>query len=140
MQALGPEVLADPLHPVRVDRPTGVDRTLRVRTHHLDGRVLLLEILADPTDRAPGADTGDEVGHAAAALPPQLPPGRSAPSRSAASIIASEGRSLTEPPGLRNSTLATSEVRRSGSRRERRTSGVSPINSSADSRISGPPS
>jgi hypothetical protein len=37
-----------------------------------------------------------------------VPPGRSLPSRSAASIIATATRSLIEPPGLNISTLATS--------------------------------
>ena len=65
-----------------------------------------------------------------------VPPGFSLPSRSAASIIASAGRSLIEPPGFMNSTFATSGVRRSGSKRESLTSGVSPIRSRTESWIS----
>ena len=67
-----------------------------------------------------------------------VPPGFREPSRSAASIIASAGRSLIDPPGFRYSTLATSGVRTSGARRESRTTGVSPITSRIDSWISLP--
>ena len=44
-----------------------------------------------------------------------------------ASIMASPMRSLTEPPGLKNSTLAKTGVRAPSTTRRRRTSGVQPI-------------
>src|ERR1043166_6479210 len=65
-----------------------------------------------------------------------VPPGRKSPACSAASIMASPMRSLTEPPGLRNSTLATIGVRVSAPSRDRRTSGVRPTASRMVSRIS----
>ena len=43
-----------------------------------------------------------------------VPPGSSSPSRSAASIIAMAGRSLTLPPGLSISSLASTSQRASG--------------------------
>src|SRR4051794_3229359 len=64
-----------------------------------------------------------------------VPPGRSSPSRSAASIIAIAARSLIEPPGLRASTLATICGVSPAPRRDRRTSGVSPMASMIESRI-----
>src|SRR5580693_1965045 len=54
-----------------------------------------------------------------------VPPGASRPARSPASISAPPMRSLTLPPGLKNSTLAAS-VAPSGWKRRSRTSGVSP--------------
>ena len=48
------------------------------------------------------------------------------PSRSALSIIATPIRSLTEPPGLKYSTLATTSPATSAPRRGRETSGVLP--------------
>ena len=62
-----------------------------------------------------------------------VPPGRSLPSRSAASIRAIAARSLIEPPGLSASTFATSCGVRSLPSRERRTSGVSPTASRIES-------
>src|SRR3954451_8616859 len=59
-----------------------------------------------------------------------VPPGRSSPSRSAASIIAIAGRSFTEPPGLNSSSLATRSHARSAPTRPRRTIGVFPTRSS----------
>ena len=53
-------------------------------------------------------------------------PGSSSPSRSAASIMATPIRSLTEPPGLKNSSLATTSPGRSAPRRGSATSGVLP--------------
>ena len=67
-----------------------------------------------------------------------VPPGRSLPSRSAAAISATAARSLIEPPGLRASIFATSCGRSSLPRRESRTSGVSPIASRIESRMSAP--
>jgi hypothetical protein len=64
-----------------------------------------------------------------------VPPGRSRPSRSAASIIAIAARSLIEPPGLSASTLATSWGTSPAPRRESRTSGVPPMASRIESRI-----
>src|SRR2546425_1316940 len=55
------------------------------------------------------------------------PPGLSRPSRSAASIIATPMRSLTEPPGLKNSALAQIGVLRPTDTRFSRMSGVQPI-------------
>ena len=60
-------------------------------------------------------------------------PGRSMPSRSAASIIASAGRSLIEPVGLRSSSFAQSRTFSDGDSRGRPTSGVSPSASSSES-------
>ena len=62
-----------------------------------------------------------------------VPPGRSLPSRSAASISATATRSLIEPPGLSISTLATTSGVSPAARRESRTSGVSPIASRIES-------
>src|SRR5438132_5404521 len=55
------------------------------------------------------------------------PPGLRRPSRSAASIIATPMRSLTEPPGLKNSALAYSGVRIPWATLFSRMSGVHPI-------------
>ena len=51
---------------------------------------------------------------------------RASPSRSAASIIATPIRSLTEPPGFRYSSFATTSAPRPSPRRRRATSGVPP--------------
>ena len=61
-----------------------------------------------------------------------VPPGRSSPHASAASTIRSAMRSLTEPPGLKYSTFASTAVRpRRHSRvtERSRTSGVLPTSS-----------
>ena len=58
-----------------------------------------------------------------------VPPGRSAPDSSAASIIRAAMRSFTEPPGLRYSTLARTVADRPRVTAERRTSGVWPTSS-----------
>ena len=65
-----------------------------------------------------------------------VPPGLSLPSRSAASMSATATRSLIEPPGLSDSTLATSCGVRPAPRRDRRTSGVSPMASRIESLMS----
>ena len=62
-----------------------------------------------------------------------VPPGRSRPSRSAASISATATRSLIDPPGLNVSSLATRRGRSPAPIRDRRTSGVSPIVSRIES-------
>ena len=66
-----PEVLADALDLVRRDL-AAVDRPLRVGADHANRGVLLLQVLADPGDRAAGADAGDERGDPAVGLPPDL--------------------------------------------------------------------
>ena len=66
-----------------------------------------------------------------------VPPGRSSPDRSAASIMAMAGRSLTLPPGLVVSSLATTAVGSPALNRPSRTSGVFPTRSSTESAISG---
>ena len=76
VEGLRPEVLADPLDAVRVDRAAGVDRALRVGADHLDVGVLLLEVAADAGDRAAGADRDHQVGDPAAGLAPELGAGR----------------------------------------------------------------
>ena len=58
-----------------------------------------------------------------------VPPGFSFPSRSAASIIARPIRSLTEPPGLRNSSFARMRAPPAGDMRSSRTIGVPPTRS-----------
>ena len=58
-----------------------------------------------------------------------VPPGRSRPSCSAASIIARPMRSLTEPPGFRNSSFARSSPGTSRESRSSRTIGVEPTSS-----------
>ncbi len=63
-------------------------------------------------------------------------PGPSSPARSAASIIAAAGRSLTLPPGLRISSFATRGQGRSRPRRSRRTIGVLPTRSRRESATS----
>jgi hypothetical protein len=65
-----------------------------------------------------------------------VPPGRSRPSRSAASINRSATRSLIEPPGLKSSSLATTWGLRPAAIRLSRTSGVSPIVSKIESLMS----
>ena len=57
-------------------------------------------------------------------------PGRRVPSFSARSIIASAGRSLIEPVGLRSSSLAHSRTSGLGDSRGSPTSGVPPTDSS----------
>src|SRR5215475_14382131 len=59
-----------------------------------------------------------------------VPPGLSFPSRSAWSIIARPIRSLTEPPGLRYSSLAMIRARPRGESLSSRTIGESPTRSS----------
>ena len=59
-----------------------------------------------------------------------VPPGFSFPSRSAASISLIPIRSLTEPPGLMYSSLATTVAASSGTMRWSRASGVWPTRSS----------
>src|SRR5690348_3174963 len=63
-----------------------------------------------------------------------VPPGRSAPSRSAASIIARQMRSFTLPPGLKLSSFAhtSPDTPWSCGNRVSRTTGVAPIRSSAE--------
>src|SRR5439155_1184893 len=58
-----------------------------------------------------------------------VPPGRSLPSRSAASIMRRPIRSLTEPPGFRYSSFASTVASIPRTRRWRRTSGVLPTRS-----------
>src|SRR5690606_36723410 len=62
-----------------------------------------------------------------------VPPGRSLTSFSAASIIVKAILSLIEPPGFIDSTFATRFP--AGWRRDRRTSGVSPMALMIESRI-----
>ena len=62
-----------------------------------------------------------------------VPPGRSLPSRSAASIRRTAMRSLIEPPGLNSSSLATSWDVSPAPMRVRRMTGVSPIVSRIES-------
>src|SRR6476469_1231541 len=65
-----------------------------------------------------------------------VPPGRSCPSRSAASTMRIATRSLIDPPGLKYSTFATTCGAHPAAIRLRRTSGVSPTVSRSDSVIS----
>src|SRR5271166_5087514 len=58
-----------------------------------------------------------------------VPPGRSCPLASAASIIFTAIRSLELPPGLRYSTLAATTPAPSGTTEFNRTSGVPPMRS-----------
>ena len=67
-----PEVLADALDQIGAPRPPRVDRPLGVGPDDLDGGVALLEVAADPGDRAAGADAGHEVGHPAALVCSQI--------------------------------------------------------------------
>src|SRR5438093_936773 len=70
-----------------------------------------------------------------------VPPGRSFPSRSAASIIRIPIRSFTDPPGLSISSLASTVGRSPRVTARRRTSGVSPIasrNESSTCIVEGP--
>ncbi len=60
-------------------------------------------------------------------------PGVSRPSFSACSIMCSAGRSLTEPVGLRSSSLAQMRTSSEGERRGRRTRGVFPTAASGES-------
>src|SRR6187549_3622536 len=61
-----------------------------------------------------------------------VPPGRSSPDRSAASIIRSAIRSFTDPPGLKYSTLASTSGARPAVTADSFTSGVPPISSTID--------
>src|SRR5919204_1039771 len=65
-----------------------------------------------------------------------VPPGFSKPSRSAASIIATAGRSFTDPPGLVVSIFAMRSHVRPRPMRGSRTSGVSPMRPRTESAIS----
>src|SRR5207244_9495549 len=65
-----------------------------------------------------------------------VPPGRRRPSRSAASIIRSPIRSLTEPPGLSISSLPSRVHSTSGPILSSRNSGVRPTRSSSESAAS----
>src|SRR5215211_8055332 len=67
-----------------------------------------------------------------------VPPGLSRPSRSAASTIATAGRSLTEPPGFVVSILAMRSHVSPRPTRASRTSGVSPMRSRTESATSIP--
>src|SRR5438128_2367674 len=70
-----------------------------------------------------------------------VPPGRSFPSRSAASIIRIPIRSFTDPPGLSISSFASTVGRSPRVTARRRTSGVSPIasrNESSTCIVEGP--
>jgi hypothetical protein len=67
-----------------------------------------------------------------------VPPAFSRPSCSAASIRRIATRSLIEPPGLNSSSLATICGASPAPMRLRRTSGVSPIVSRMESRMSVP--
>ncbi len=71
-----------------------------------------------------------------------VPPGRSRPSRSAATIISSAGRSLDEPPGLPVSIFIASTLGICSSSLIRfiRTRGVLPIRSITESAIAVPSS
>src|SRR5215204_1116969 len=62
-----------------------------------------------------------------------VPPGVSWPERSARSTMASPIRSLTEPPGFRYSTLASSVGARPRPSRDSRISGVPPTTSRSES-------
>ena len=62
-----------------------------------------------------------------------VPPGASRPSRSARSTMARPMRSLTEPPGFRYSTLASSCGATARPTRDSRTSGVPPTVSRIES-------
>jgi hypothetical protein len=64
-------------------------------------------------------------------------PGCRRPARSAASIIASAGRSLTEPPGFSCSHLASTVAAPAPGSRRSRTSGVRPICARMLSSIAG---
>src|SRR5215475_10703599 len=67
-----------------------------------------------------------------------VPPGRSSPDCSAASIMRSAIRSLTEPPGLQYSTLASTSCYTPAATEPSRTSGVLPTRSITDSENSMP--
>ncbi len=67
-----PEVLADALDEVRPAAAPGVHRALGVGADDLHVGVGGLQRPADPGDRAPGADAGDEVGDPALGLAPDL--------------------------------------------------------------------
>src|SRR5689334_20254846 len=67
-----------------------------------------------------------------------VPPGRRRPSRSAASISRMATRSLIEPPGLNDSSLATIRGFSPAPIRARRTRGVSPTVSRIESLMSPP--
>jgi hypothetical protein len=90
----------------------------------------------DAAVAAPGGHDGEaDAGVAGGALDDRRAR-PSSPSRSAASIIATAGRSLTLPPGLRISSLAISGQGRSRPIRSRRTIGVLPTRSSNESATS----
>ena len=64
-------------------------------------------------------------------------PGAICPARSAASTMLSAIRSLTEPAGLRDSSLPSTSAQPSGVTRSSRTSGVEPTRSRTESAIVG---
>ena len=73
-----------------------------------------------------------EVGSTITELPRSI-----SPASSAASIIATPIRSLTEPPGLKYSSLATTSPPSPSPRRPRRTIGVLPTVAEASSPMRG---
>src|SRR4029077_17504169 len=78
---------------------------------------LIAAPIASPTPVLP--DVGSTI----------VPPGRSFPARSAASIIGSPMRSFTEPPGFRYSSFARICAPPRGESLSRRTIGVAPTSS-----------
>jgi ABC-type dipeptide/oligopeptide/nickel transport system ATPase component len=109
------QVLAEPLHPYT--------RSLLEATIDLDQP----ERPVRPIPVLP--DVGSTI----------VPPGRSRPSRSAASINATAILSLIEPPGLNDSSFATSVGRKPNPMRDSRTNGVLPIVPRIESSITGAP-
>src|SRR5690606_7809473 len=72
-----PDVLAHALDEVRAPGAARVHRPLGVGADHLHPAAGdLLEVPAGAADRPAGADAGDEVGHLALGLLPDLRPGR----------------------------------------------------------------
>src|SRR6185295_6976572 len=76
IEGRGPEVFAHTLDEIRTAGPARVDGARRVGADDLHRRTARLQETAHAADRAPGADSGDEVRDAAPGLAPDLRPGR----------------------------------------------------------------
>src|SRR5262249_33812465 len=72
VERLGHEIFADPLDFPGTLRIAGEDRAFRISADDLDAGIALFEVPADARDRPPRTDPGDERGHPATGLFPDL--------------------------------------------------------------------
>src|SRR5437867_266156 len=117
-------------------------RARRLHGDHLHTGHLLLEDLTHTGQRPARADAGHDGepdARIAAGGSTSVPPGFSAPPRSASSTMATAMRSLTLPPGFNDSTFAITVAPPGCGRRLRRTMGVCPMSSRTLAAIGGRP-